>query len=264
MGKKELVVATITVRSPSSANLACKICHGPSVLYGVLDFNHPCEEQKHLRVPLVGIPIYYRRCETCGFLFTDAFDDWSLDDFKTHIYNGDYQIFDPHYCDERPNANAGMVMRIWGPQKTAMRVLDYGGGNGVLCTALRAYGFKEAVTYDPMVQAYAGQPNGRFDLVTCFETLEHLPDPMDGIGKIVKCVADPGAVLYSTLIQPDDIHNYGVAWWYVGPRNGHISIFTKQALEVAWAKHGFKTVVLNPALHLAYRNLPPGWNLTMP
>ena len=63
--------------------------------------------------------------------------------------------------------------------------------------------------------------------MTCFETLEHLPDPLDGIAKIVECVAEPGAVFYSTLTQPDDFDKQGVSWWYVGPRNGHISIFTQ-------------------------------------
>ena len=58
-----------------------------------------------------------------------------------------------------------------------MRVLDYGGGNDVLCHTLRANGFKEAVTYDPMVPEHALKPAGKLDLVTCFETLEHLPDP---------------------------------------------------------------------------------------
>jgi len=53
-----------------------------------------------------------------------------------------------------------------------------------------------------------------------------------------------------------------VSWWYVGPRNGHISIFTKQALARAWGRHGFQTVALNPGTHLAFRTLPKSWGLT--
>jgi 2-polyprenyl-6-hydroxyphenyl methylase/3-demethylubiquinone-9 3-methyltransferase len=241
--------------------MACKICSGPSPLYGVVDMNRPCEISRD-QYPLSGIPIYYRRCTTCGFLFTDAFDDWGLGDFKTHIYNDDYHNFDPDYRSKRPSANSDLVANLWAPHKAGMRVLDYGGGNDVLCSRLRAHGFKEAITYDPMVEEHAGQPGGRFDLVTCFETLEHLPDPVDGIGRIVDFVGDPAAVLYSTLTQPDDIGNGGVAWWYVGPRNGHISIFTRQALAAAWDKYGFKSASLNAGLHLAFRNLPANWGLT--
>jgi len=94
-----------------------------------------------------------------------------------------------------------------------------------------------------------------------FEARRDLPDPVAGIARIVDCVAEPGGVLYSTLIQPADFDKHGVSWWYVGPRNGHISIFTKQALALAWARHGFTTVALNEGIHLAFRTLPESWGL---
>jgi 2-polyprenyl-6-hydroxyphenyl methylase/3-demethylubiquinone-9 3-methyltransferase len=257
-----LSAVELGLRPVSKTHLACKICSGPAELYGVVDMNRPCEIDKGKFTPLSGIPVYYRRCHACGFLFTDAFDDWGLGDFKTHIYNDDYQSFDPDYLHKRPSGNANCVANLWAPHKAGMRVLDYGGGNDVLCSVLRANGFKEAVTYDPMVEEHAARPDGKFDLVTCFETLEHLPDPLDGISKIVEFVADPGAVFFSTLTQPDDIYNSGVSWWYIGPRNGHVSIFTRHALAAAWGKFGFKTASINEGLHLAFRNLPPSWGLT--
>jgi hypothetical protein len=52
-----------------------------------------------------------------------------------------------------------------------------------------------------------------------------------------------------------------MSWWYVGPRNGHISIFTKQALAAAWGKHGFKTASFNEGVHLAFRTLPEHWRM---
>jgi SAM-dependent methyltransferase len=251
------------LRPASSAAISCKICAQPSELYGVVDLHRPCEIPGGVRPPLSGVPVYYRRCAMCGFLFTDAFDDWSEDQFKTHIYNDGYHAFDPDYQTSRPNNNAGLVANFWAAHKAGMRVLDFGGGNDVFCSVLRASGFREAVTYDPMVPEHSSRPDGKFDLVTCFETLEHLPDPVDGIARIVDCVAEPGAVFYSTLTQPPDFDQRGVSWWYVGPRNGHISIFTKQALALAWARHGFTTVALNEGIHLAFRRLPEHWGLTV-
>jgi hypothetical protein len=41
-----------------------------------------------------------------------------------------------------------------------------------------------------------------------------------------------------------------------GPRNGHISIFTKQALAAVWARHGYSNVSLSDGIHVAFRTLP--------
>jgi 2-polyprenyl-6-hydroxyphenyl methylase/3-demethylubiquinone-9 3-methyltransferase len=64
------------------------------------------------------------------------------------------------------------------------------------------------------------------------------------------------------MTQPDDFDRQGMSWWYVGPRNGHISIFSKQALATAWACHGYRTVSFNAGTHLAFRTLPTSWGLT--
>jgi SAM-dependent methyltransferase len=249
------------LRPALATKTPCKICAAPSELFGVVDFHRPCLTPGVVHPPLSGVPVYYRRCPACGFLFTDAFDDWSEDEFKVRIYNDDYITVDPDYLTARPTANAGVVAGLWDAHKAGMRVLDYGGGNDVLCSALRGIGFSEAVTYDPMVPEHASRPNGKFDLVTCFETLEHLPDPLAGIARIAECVAEPGAVFYSTLTQPADFDRHGMLWWYIAPRNGHVSIFTKQALALAWARHGFKTAALNDGTHLAFRTLPKSWGM---
>jgi SAM-dependent methyltransferase len=253
----------LALKPAHAAHSACKICDTSAPLYGVVDFHKSCEELRGFRLPLAGVPIYYRRCGACGFLFTDAFDDWSENQFKTHIYNDGYHAVDPDYQTTRPSANAGVVATTWAAHKTDMRVLDFGGGNDVFCAALRANGFPTAITYDPMVPAHASRPEGKFDLITCFETLEHLPDPLAGIARIIECAAEPGAIFYSTLTQPEDFDQRGLSWWYVGPRNGHISIFTKQALAAAWGRHGYKTAALNDGVHLAFRTLPSRWGLTV-
>jgi hypothetical protein len=59
----------------------------------------------------MAVPVYYRRCAECKFLFTDAFDDWSIEEFKTHIYNDDYKLIDPEYESARARGNADAVAR---------------------------------------------------------------------------------------------------------------------------------------------------------
>jgi SAM-dependent methyltransferase len=246
----------LALKPVSPGFIPCKICGGAAALYGVVDFHKSCEEDRGFRLPLAGIPIYYRRCAGCGFLFTDAFDSWTDEEFREHIYNSDYLTVDPDYKELRPRAKAELVVGLWAEHRAQTRVLDFGGGNDVLCSVLRAAGFPVAETYDPMVPKYARRPQGKFDLVTCFETFEHMPDPNAGISQILECVTETGLVLYSTLVQPTDFDKHGLAWWYVGPRNGHVSIFTRQALSVAWGRHGYKHVSFNDDLHLAFCKLP--------
>jgi 2-polyprenyl-6-hydroxyphenyl methylase/3-demethylubiquinone-9 3-methyltransferase len=236
--------------------MPCKICGGAAALYGVVDFHKSCGETQGLHLPLSGMPIYYRRCAGCGFLFTDAFDDWSHEQFKAHIYNSDYLAVDPEYEEVRPRRTAEIVVGLWAEHMAQTRLLDFGGGNDMLCSVLRQKGFPVALTYDPMVPQYAQRPEGKFDLVTCFETFEHLPDPNAGISQILECVTETGLILYSTLVQPTDFDKRGVSWWYVGPRNGHISIYSREALSIAWGRHGYKHISFNDSVHLAFCKLP--------
>lgn len=65
-----------------------------------------------MHLPLSGILVYYRRCVDCKFIFTDAFDDWTAEQFKAHIYNDGYKVVDPDYAETRPLANANMVVPL--------------------------------------------------------------------------------------------------------------------------------------------------------
>ncbi|MGH6674504.1 MAG: class I SAM-dependent methyltransferase [Xanthobacteraceae bacterium] len=203
------------------------------------------------------MPIYYRRCQNCQFLFTDAFDHWSLDQFKEYIYNGEYKLVDPDYETQRPQINAEFISKFWGGIKADTRILDYGGGNGALCAKLRQSGFHTAVPYDPMVPEFSTAPEGKYDLITSFETLEHTPDPVTSIAGIVNFSAETGLVFFTTMVQPADFDQHRLNWWYVGRRNGHISLFSRKALMLAWERHGYKLASLNDNVHFAFRTLPP-------
>lgn len=244
------------LRAASPHPAPCKICGEPAPPFGAVDFHKCCEEPRGHKLPLSGVPIYYRRCGACGFLFTDAFDDWSENEFKTHIYNDEYIRVDPDYLEVRAVANANAIARIFAADKSRLRVLDYGGGNGLFASLLREAGFAAAETYDPFAPAFARPPDGRFDVLTCFETLEHLPQPVGGLEAMAQLTAEPGIVVFSTLLQPDEFDRIGLDWWYVGPRNGHISIFSRSALALAWKRFGFRVGSFNHGLHAAYRQLP--------
>lgn len=235
----------------------CKICGNDAPLFGVVDFNKSCEDHKGGQLPLSGQAVYYRRCSSCEFLFTDFFDDWSNGDFSQHIYNSDYIKVDPEYLKDRPLRMADALRELFAHQKSTLTLLDYGGGNGVLADTLRKKnGFAIAKAYDPFVAKHATPPNRKFKLISCFETVEHTPDPFKTAKEMVSFLDDEAMILYSTLVQPQDIEKIGVAWWYVAPRNGHVSMHSAKSLAHMWNSLGLNAISFNENTHLAFRSLP--------
>jgi SAM-dependent methyltransferase len=235
----------------------CKICGGRAPLFGAIDFNKSCEQIRGLTLPESGHLIPYNRCRECGFVFTSSFDEWSSDAFARHIYNDEYYAkIDPDYADRRPGINAGFLLSMFGSTKADLTVLDYGGGNGALAARLNAIGFRSAVTYDPFTPAHANLPPTQCNVIACFEVLEHAPDPLGAMRLMADRLAISGIVVFSTLVQPSDFDQRGLWWWYVAPRNGHISIFSRRALHAAWGKFGFTVGSFNDGFHVAFRQLP--------
>ncbi len=233
----------------------CKVCGAPSPLFGVVDFHKSCIEAQGKRLAMSGYPIYYRQCPQCAFTFTTAFDFWDWEAYRTHIYNDDYIVVDPDFVELRPVGNAHLIANSFPDAKSSIQILDYGGGNGVLAQRLRDAGFS-ASTYDPY-SGFNELPTERFELVTCFEVLEHVSTPDKTIATMVSLLKHPGAILFSTLVQPKEFAAIGLNWWYAGPRNGHISLYSTQALALLFKPHRMKVASFNDNLHLAYGKKPP-------
>ena len=244
------------LRPATTGDSPCKICGAGTAPFGVVDFHKSCEEAHGRFLPSSAIPVHYRRCTACGFLFTDGFDDWTEADFKGYIYNENYLAIDPEYSLLRPAQTARALADMFDKDKGRLRVLDYGGGDGTAARLLLHAGFAAAQTYDVLTPPYDRLPEGRFEIVSCVETLEHLPDPLTGIAEICRLVAEPGLAILSTLIQPADIERQKTNWWYLAPRNGHISLFSQRALALAFERNGFRLHSFNDATHAAFRHVP--------
>jgi len=233
---------------------ACKICDGASPLFGVVDFHKSCIEARGKCLNVSGKPIYYRRCDACGFLFTEAFDDWSAQAFVKYIYNDDYVLVDPDYAAARPTNNAGVIAKAFQAARAEVSILDYGGGSGLLARLLRESGFR-AATYDPF-SAFSARPEGQFEVITCFEVMEHAPFPNNIVADMSGLLAKEGVLLFSTLTQPANFAELGLGWWYVAPRNGHVSLYSSRALAILFEKQGMQIVSFSEVFHMAFRKLP--------
>jgi 2-polyprenyl-6-hydroxyphenyl methylase/3-demethylubiquinone-9 3-methyltransferase len=240
------------MRPITESSACCKCCSQSADLFGVVDFHQHCDEARSERLPVSGIPIYYYRCSQCGFLFTTAFDGFSHADFAEQIYNEGYSFVDPDFAEVRPSGNAQMVAGAFGKHRE-LSILDYGGGNGRTAEGLRQAGFTNVTTYDPFVPRFATRPSTPADEIICFEVVEHTPDPLAIFRDMASLLADHGSILLSTLMQPDDIEKQRLNWWYVGPRNGHISLHSYRSLTIAAQRCGFQVRSFNANVHLLFR-----------
>ncbi len=236
----------------------CKCCGAPAMLFGAVDFNRSCEDRNARVFEPSGVDIPYHRCTGCGFAFTIAFDEFTPELFRQHIYNEAYPLVDPDFADARPTSNADVLHRTFGHAATSLRVLDYGGGNGLLAQRLRERGFTDVVTYDPFYEGSV-RPQGTFDLVTSFEVLEHTPAPQQTFAELAGFRRPDGLLFCSTLLQPADILTSKLSWWYAAPRNGHVSLYTTQALSSLAQHHGLTIGSCDALLHVAFRGSVPAW-----
>jgi 2-polyprenyl-6-hydroxyphenyl methylase/3-demethylubiquinone-9 3-methyltransferase len=244
------------LKSVTTKQARCKCCGALALAYGVVDFHKNCEVFRRKQVlDISGVPIYYHRCPVCQFIFTTAFDHFTKEDFLNHIYNEEYILVDPDYQESRPKANAAWLCNVFSQAKPR-QILDYGGGNGALAESLRAAGFSDPVTYDPFVPHHSARPSHRFDCVVSFEVLEHSTAPTKTIADMNEFLEDPGLIIFSTLVQPANIDEQGLNWWYAGPRNGHVSLYSKMSLAILGQPLGLNFGSFSDSIHVFFREVP--------
>ncbi|HET9030418.1 MAG TPA: class I SAM-dependent methyltransferase [Candidatus Aquilonibacter sp.] len=230
----------------------CKICGHATAAFGEVDFSKNCEE---LAEPATGERVRYERCSVCGFVFTRHFDSWNHERFAERVYNADYGRFDLDYEETRPRNMARLLVNTFGDSLRERSLLDYGSGSGRFVEEVRPF-VAHAAGFDPFTASDASLLDRRYDIVTCFEVLEHETDPMRAIRRLA-LAASNGIVVHSTLVQNAEFDARGIEWWYIAPRNGHVSIFSRAALATAWQRVGFQVASMNDDLHVAFASIPP-------
>lgn len=239
----------------------CPICNSTSHLHDVVDFSKNCEEVNGNFLPKSGIPIYYAICGGCDFLFAPDFTNWTNDEFRTKIYNNDYQKIDPDYIEKRPNFNFNLLNKYFSNVKNEIFHLDYGGGNGSLSVKLNENGWNSK-SYDPFSETSNKICTlGKYNLITAFEVFEHASNPNLVMEEILDLIDDHGIIFLSTLINDGNVKlNQRLDWWYASPRNGHISLFSSKSLKTLGEKYKFTFASMGIGYHVFYKKFPSWGN----
>ena len=232
------LIARLAALPPLSAGQArsaakrCKLCGNPAPFFDVTDF---WKGSAFYPYGPSNIAVAYHRCETCGFMFAPLFDDWTVEDFRRYIYNDEYLAVDGEYTGARSKRVATQMTKLLVGFEDAS-LIDYGSGSGLFATQMRAGGFRNVMSFDPFSEPR--RPSGKFDIVTCFEVIEHSPTPLETLLDIASLLNDDGCVILGECLQPPNIEAIRCNWWYCMPRNGHISLYTDSTLALLASRSG--------------------------
>jgi 2-polyprenyl-3-methyl-5-hydroxy-6-metoxy-1,4-benzoquinol methylase len=201
-----------------------------------------------------GVGIY--TCPTCGCIMADlpefAHDQYEQASYYTMAFKSRAAV------ELEWGFRWRYILQALKRYTAAPRVLDVGAGNGYFVFLARSeFGLSaDGLEISDAEADYAREMFGveflrgelsniaeRYDVITSFNVLEHVKQPMPLLTQISERLA-PGGYLVLTTPNPSCIHRrvLGLNRWSMVCPPHHINLFTRKALEEMLARTGFEVL----------------------
>ncbi|OGT54552.1 MAG: hypothetical protein A3E01_08885 [Gammaproteobacteria bacterium RIFCSPHIGHO2_12_FULL_63_22] len=193
-------------------------------------------------------------CETCGFLQT-AEPHWLDEAYEDAVVAADTGVL------QRNQSLATMsAILLYALFPSRSKFLDYAGGYGLFVRLMRDVGFdfywSDKYCENVFAQGFESKPGETFELVTTFEVLEHVSDPLEFIRDVL-AKSSATSLLFSTELfsgRPPDPNQW---WYYCFEAGQHISFFQRRTLEALAAQLGRKLYSHGSVHLITSRSIPP-------
>jgi len=200
--------------------------------------------------------VAYYRCTSCGFLQSDE-PYWLDEAYATPINPEDIGLVSRNMM--LSTITKTIIAAFFDLRG---KFLDYGGGYGLLVRMMRDKGFdfylldKHCDNLFSQNFEVADSGTDRYELLTSFEVLEHLVDPL---GEIENMLQYSESLLVTTNLLPSPPPALE-SWYYYGLDHGqHVSFYTPLALTAIAKKYDLRLSTNGRNLHLLTRkSIPSG------
>jgi hypothetical protein len=212
------------------------------------------------------------KCKVCGGDAARVFDATLLFRHEVAFYHcgqcGFLQTQQPHWLDEAyvdavVVADTGVLQRNQGLARISAlllywlfprdgKFLDLAGGYGLFVRLMRDVGFdfrwSDKYCENVFARGFESQPGESYALVTTFEVIEHVSDPVPFIRDALEA-SGADSFLFTTELFSGVPPRPGDWWYYCFEAGQHISFFQRRTLEAIAGRLG-KRLYSNGSLHL--------------
>jgi hypothetical protein len=207
----------------TNANCSCRLCG--------------CATTSAFAKRVLGrFDVRYFTCRSCESLQTEP-PYWLTEGYKdctlSALHTG---------AADRILLNVALVTAVVWVLGINGRILDYGGGDGLLCRLLRDIGF-DCWIYDKFSkpsygQGFSADLNKAFELITSFEVFEHFANPALEVEELFSTEAS--AILISTVLY----RGQGADWWYLSPESGqHVFFYSERAIRLIAERTSYEVII---------------------
>jgi hypothetical protein len=192
--------------------------------------------------------VTYQQCSGCrSILLPDP--DWLDEAYSSPISALDVGLLER--CQQLANVTTALL--------TAQRLgkgrfLDFAGGYGTLTRLMRDRGFDFRHVDPYCSNIFAGGHEGtlseRYDLVTAFEVLEHLADP---VGELAPVAAAADLLLVTTQVLPQPAPAINDWPYYACETGQHVTFYTVAGLRALAERLDMRVATSGRLVHLFHR-----------